>query len=207
MSSSPREKRNGRHRGRRPARSRSQRTTILLLLQGEVTEKQYFERLKAEKKWGSVRMETYSKNPTQLVERAIKRVSSGDFDQVIAVSDVDEYTAEDFRNAIVKARRFKDGSKVRLVVSNPSFEIWLAAHYRKIPESYSGVAMKKLLQEKGALTSGRGGGEPKHISSNFPISSFEQAGGNSRKMKVNEHGLANATAIPTMLTILDSEAP
>ena len=95
---------------------------ILIVCGGTRTERQYFEGLMKARRNPMVEVKLLSKGvaPDQLVRHA-KRVGEG-YDELWCVVDTDEFD-------IAKAARMADELGVRLVVSNPCFELWLLLHF------------------------------------------------------------------------------
>jgi hypothetical protein len=101
---------------------RPQRDTLLVVTNGERTERDYFEALRREP-WVVVALRTKFEGgaPDDAVARAVQIRQGDDYDKVWVVCDVDEY---DVSLAIQNA---KDGA-VDLALSMPSFEVWLILH-------------------------------------------------------------------------------
>ncbi|MEV6606321.1 RloB family protein [Kutzneria sp. NPDC051319] len=107
--------------GRHRVESRTRRH-ILIVCGGTRTELDYFEGLTRARGNPAVQFTILGKGiaPDQLVRHA-KRVP-GDHDEIWCVVDTDEFD-------IAKAARLADELGVRLVVSNPCFELWLLLHF------------------------------------------------------------------------------
>jgi hypothetical protein len=101
---------------------RPQRLTLLIVTNGERTERDYFEGLRGEP-WVVValRVKFEKGTPDNAVVRAVQVRQDDEYDKVWVVCDVDEY---DVSGAIQHA---KDGA-VGLALSMPSFEVWLILH-------------------------------------------------------------------------------
>lgn len=101
---------------------RPQRDTLLIVTNGERTERDYFEALRREP-WVVVALRTKFEGgaPDDAVARAVQIRQGDDYDKVWVVCDVDEY---DVSLAIQNA---EDGA-VDLALSMPSFEVWLILH-------------------------------------------------------------------------------
>jgi hypothetical protein len=101
---------------------RPQRLTLLIVTNGERTERDYFEELRGET-WVVValRVKFERGDPDNTVVRAAQVRQDDEYDKVWVVCDVDEY---DVSGAIQHA---KDGA-VGLALSMPSFEVWLILH-------------------------------------------------------------------------------
>jgi hypothetical protein len=124
---------------------RSPRRRILIMCGGIRTERQYFEGLMKARRNPSVEVRLLSKGvaPDQLVRHA-KRVGDG-YDEMWCVVDTDEFD-------IAKAARLADELGVRLVVSNPCFELWLLLHFddhRGAARSYKELRPKLIKHVPG----------------------------------------------------------
>jgi RloB-like protein len=75
--------------------------------------------------------------PEKLVNHAMSRMD--DFDQVWCVLDVDEFD-------LVTAVREASKGKVRLVVSNPCFELWLLLHHENCGASLTASDVNRRLR-------------------------------------------------------------
>lgn len=131
----------GRPDGRRPRKKR-----YLVVTNGEVTEPQYFAGLTRELGDVVIEVRHFRKDPSALAEtaRALKTreeeaVSSTSgliadgFENVFVVTDVDEFTAGQLRDA----QRTCADCRMELIVSNPCFEVWLVDHVACCPETFS----------------------------------------------------------------------
>lgn len=99
---------------RRARPTLKERTRILLLCGGEVTEPNYFRGLTQRQRNAAVKVRhNGGKDPLRLTRQAAKLRDEHRFDEVWCVVDVDEY---DIGTAISEARRLD----VKLAVSNPA---------------------------------------------------------------------------------------
>lgn len=142
-----------RKRGRR-APFRTPRPIILIVCEGAVTEKQYFEKFANHKKsLIKVQIAKETGEPLSLVEYAITcKVQSHDrarrhgdanleFESVWCVFDVDEHHRLD------EAKAMAAGNGIELAISNPCFELWLILHHRDNPGMHGRRYMQNLLSE------------------------------------------------------------
>lgn len=135
----------------RRQRRRSER--YLVVSGGEVTETQYFEHLKTT---FNIEIVPRSKprSPNQLADFAIrlKEEQEGEpgvdpYAQVWVVVDVD-----DFHDHHRAERKCSDNG-IRLVISNPCFEVWLIDHVCACPDSYVLTrGVERYAAEKGITT-------------------------------------------------------
>lgn len=140
-----------RRKGRGPAKLQP-KPRILIITEGEKTEKQYIEGYKRACKNPRVAIE-YGRGgavPLTLVQRAKTRKQETDrqarqerdenlkFEEVWCVFDRDEHP--NFDQAIEEARH----SSIRLAISNPCFELWLLLHFNDAP----GLQHRDKITEK-----------------------------------------------------------
>lgn len=110
---------------------------ILVVCEGEVTEREYIDGFKAEYGITTVRVDVFSPggNPLGLVERAVElrntsrrearraRDQNLAYDQAWCVMDVDQHPRLD------EARVLAAKHGIKLAISNPCFELWLLLHF------------------------------------------------------------------------------
>ena len=123
---------------KRKARDLSRKTpkretykTILIVCEGEKTEKLYFEDLISTKKLSSVNVQVYSgrgSDPESVVKTAIeekdKQSQHLEFDEVYCVIDRDAHQTFD------DAKKLAKEHNINLIVSYPSFEYWYLCHFK-----------------------------------------------------------------------------
>ncbi|WP_084965214.1 RloB family protein [Thermoactinospora rubra] len=125
----------------RPTSRRTPKKLLLIVCEGEVTEVEYFERIRDHFRSlpvdiRSCKVVGLGRDPASVVDYAIREKdrrarearAKGDvniaYDEVWCVVDVDEHTTLD--HALASARR----AGVNLVVSLPSFELWILYHFQ-----------------------------------------------------------------------------
>lgn len=133
--------------GQRPRKAR-----YLVVTNGEVTESQYFHGLEAELGNAVISVRSFRADPSALADKAKDLKAKEDaassgrgvdgFRGVFVVTDVDQFTAEQFQEA---RRTFKD-YKMGLIISNPCFEVWLVDHIMRCPDSFT---MAQDVERKG----------------------------------------------------------
>jgi hypothetical protein len=96
---------------------------ILIVCEGENTEPSYFKHFRLSSAIVKSVGEGY--NTISLVNRAIQLASQDNYDQVWCVFDKDDFSENDFNNAIQTAQARKYG----IAYSNQSFEYWLILHF------------------------------------------------------------------------------
>lgn len=113
------------------------RLRILIVCEGTVTEKNYFESFPAMTAGTVLEIDCQgtATNTIRVVNKAIEmaRKSKKPYDSVWAVYDKDSFKDADFDNAIARAR----ANNVRCAWSNEAFELWYVLHfeYRNTPMS------------------------------------------------------------------------
>ena len=115
----------------RKAPKREAYKTILIVCEGEKTEKLYFEDLISTENLSSVNVQVYSgrgSDPKSVVETAIeekdKQSQHLEFDEVYCVIDRDAHQTFDDAQKLAKKHN------INLIVSYPSFEYWYLCHFK-----------------------------------------------------------------------------
>ena len=187
-------------RGRPGMRSTSK--PILLFVQGECTEKDYFKLLRSRLRLHSLTIITESQSPENLIEQTkttISREDDAPSSAIYYVVDVDETSDKQFRQAFKAAKKATDRNKTEyhFVVSHESFEAWLLAHFEDIRNKN---IPRKTMGEK------LQGGERlngKRVSDNFPVEDYEQAVKQVTHCAFDEvNRETTSTAMPHLITEL-----
>jgi len=124
--------RSGRSRQQRP--SRSEKTTVLIVCEGQKTEYHYFQHLKQEevvKKSFRVTVKPGKGGSRQQVAQfalECRERANDDMDEVWCVMDVEHPSGLD---AMREALALLEGKEIRSALSNPAFEVWLLAHFER----------------------------------------------------------------------------
>lgn len=135
--------------------SRRRNTRYLVVSNGAVTERQYFEALT--RMFSEVVIEYKQKavSPSELAEMACGLKESDEQDdqadhyrKVWVVADVDQY--ED----IADAERICLKNGIEFIVSNPCFEVWLLDHKRPCPSSIQDTESATRAAAKENITTG-----------------------------------------------------
>ena len=145
-------------RGRPGTHSTSE--PILLFVQGECTEKDYFKLLKRRLRLQSLTIRTESQSPENLIKQTkttISRENDAPFSAIYYVVDVDDTSDEQFRQAFKAAKKATDRkTEYHFVVSHESFEAWLLAHFEDIRnKNIPRTTMGKNLQGRERLNGKR----------------------------------------------------
>lgn len=109
-----------------PARTepiKSERPTILIVCEGENTEPSYFRQFRLSTATVKAIGEGY--NTVSLVNRAVQLSNEKRYDQVWCVFDKDDFSINDFNNAIQIAKANNFG----VAYSNQAFEYWMILHF------------------------------------------------------------------------------
>jgi hypothetical protein len=134
-------------RGEKPLRRRSphrpEKPRILIVCEGKETEPNYFRGLRDEdavrQNFSVVVQKGKGGSCTAVVEQAIAEMEKAkgrgeDFDEVWCVFDVER---PDQQEQVSKARKLAEKHGIRLALSNPSFEVWLLAHFVRTKRSFA----------------------------------------------------------------------
>ena len=120
---------------RRKTQYRLQRKVILVLTEGEVTEREYLKhiaRMSPGNRLATMKLGSHHSNPSYLVDKAVqtrefdKRRTRSLYDEIWCVFDYDEHfpTHSDLHALISQA----ESHGLEVSVSNPCFELWLVLH-------------------------------------------------------------------------------
>lgn len=131
-------KRRGEPALERAAPLRDEKPTILIICEGKNTEPSYFNQFKVIT--ATIKALGDGNNTVSLVNQAITLKAKGDYDEVWCVFDKDDFSSNDFNNAIVMA----NANNLGIAYSNQSFEYWLILHF----EDHQGAAMHRNEYEK-----------------------------------------------------------
>lgn len=186
--------------------TRQQFPVILICCQGTVTEPEYFQRYKQSLRAPSITIRKKSLDPKKLVKHALNLKKDGNYDEVYIVVDVDEYTDQQFEEAIKLCRGQTTGkNKIHMVISNPCFELWLYLHKNPFPQrEVDGGKLTHVLTQKGFLH----GESQKHVSRTFdctdPSHALQEA--DKHPIGLDERGPNPSTSVPHLVRRIKSAA-
>ena len=129
--------RQGREIHRRRYGERDLRTRFLIVCEGSETEPNYFKKFHV-----NAKVVGLGANTSSLVNATVKMMQEAEYDEVWCVFDRDSFSAEQFNNALSKARL----EDIQVAYSNEAFEIWYLLHF-----NYYDTGMSRT-QYKGKLT-------------------------------------------------------
>ncbi len=138
---------------KRTVEMRPQRRYFLIVCEGAKTEPLYFEAFKNDLPKGvlenaTIDIEGEGKNTLSLVEQVLKirerreQTTGRKYDQTWAVFDRDSFSAQNFNNAIFKARDVVPA--IHCAWSNEAFELWYLLHF----EFYQDAARRQDYQAR-----------------------------------------------------------
>ena len=188
-------------RGRkRPKASRQPKVAVMLVVQGKVTEVQYFERLRKQWEIPNLRILPSSESPERMIDSTFvktDRDSSARYSEVFLVVDVDDTIDKQFEQAFRAARLASRGkTRYTFVVSNESFETWLLGHVQDIRRRNMGrKEIQQVLKKQHLLEGAKG----KSLSDKFPISKVDDAIGQVDLCDYNDVGKVCSTAVPHLV--------
>ena len=189
-------------RGRPGTHSTSE--PILLFVQGECTEKDYFKLLRSRLRLPSLTIITESQSPENLIKQTkttISRENDAPFSAIYYVVDVDDTSDEQFRQAFKAAKDATNRkTEYHFVVSHESFEAWLLAHFEDIRnKNIPRKTMGEKLQGRKMLN----GPSEKNVSDDFPVEDYKQAVGRVTHCAFDEvNRETTSTAMPHLITEL-----
>ena len=124
---------------RRSFKRLPRKTTILIVCEGKETERNYFDGLKREdavrQRFAVTVKRGKGGSPLAVADRAIKlkKQAGNKYDEVWCVMDVE---SSNNMTALKKASARLERKKIRLCLSNPTFEVWLLAHFEKTATAF-----------------------------------------------------------------------
>ena len=130
------------------SRKRSPRFAMLIVCEGEQTEKHYFQSFRSEKL--HVDVQPYVGQPQQIVLQAEALQSRKTYDEVWVVFDMDFDASrgseqyQEFEKAIKSAK--KKGCEVAYTID--AFELWFRLHYERITTSVGRKSLYKDLSKR-----------------------------------------------------------
>lgn len=135
---------------------RMQRQYFLIVCEGAKTEPLYFEAFRADLPKGvlentNLEIEGEGKNTLSLIEEVMEirrrreKAVGRHYDQVWAVFDSDSFPAQNFNNAIFKAR--DANPEIRCAWSNEAFELWYLLHFEFFQDAASRHQYQARLEQ------------------------------------------------------------
>ncbi|MCE2485807.1 MAG: RloB domain-containing protein [Desulfurellaceae bacterium] len=131
-----------RNRTRRPSQRRKLKKTILIVCEGRETERNYLDGLKREETISKTFAITIFRgrggSRSQIVKRAInkKNAQRKEMDAVLCVLDTESLENTQVKGDLVAARQEAGRNGITLYLSNPSFEVWFLAHFKRTSQSF-----------------------------------------------------------------------
>lgn len=124
---------------KRPQRNLEPKKVILIVCEGQKTERNYFQCLKESLNLISVSIEILPSphsTPLQVISYAEQKAKeSNEYDEIYCVFDRD--THSDFDKALSKARNIKlENSTFEVIVSDPCFEFWILLHFTQTAQNF-----------------------------------------------------------------------
>jgi len=173
-------------------------------VQGKCTEKDYFALLRDRLELKSLTIKVESQSPENLIDRTkntISRHKDAPLSAIYYVVDVDDTSAEQFREAFKAAKDATNRkTEYHFVVSHESFEAWLLAHFEDIRnKNIPRTTMGKKLRDLKMLD----GPNEKNVSDDFPVEDYEQAVERVTHCAFDEvNRETTSTAMPHLITEL-----
>jgi hypothetical protein len=181
-------------RGRPKGASRPRKKRYLIVTNGEVTERQYFDGLEEELGGVVFTVRSFRADPAALaktardLKRSEERGSASDgrsgtdgFQHVFVVTDVDRFTPAQLQ----EARRICRESGMELVISNPCFEVWLIDHLMRCPDSF---VTARDVERKATDLGIVGGSRNKHVNYQVLEGRYAEACTNARAHNSSDRG-------------------
>lgn len=131
-----------RNKDKRKKNIRNPLPSILIVCEGEKTEKFYFEAFEVPN--AHVKVTGEGRGANVLLKAAKKYLKKDNYDQIWFVFDKDEIKDEDFNMAIVTI----ENKGYNAIYSNPCFELWYLLHFKFYQSSLNKeICLKKLREE------------------------------------------------------------
>lgn len=157
-------KRRARDVKKRKVEFKSKRKFYLIVCEGEKTEPNYFESLKASLPKGvlelvSIDIDGTGKNTLSIIEESKKLRNNYEekylrkIDKVWAVFDKDSFPSRNFNNAINKGENSRP--KINCAWTNEAFELWYLLHFNYYNTGISRQKYQKLIEREINQASGR----------------------------------------------------
>ncbi len=113
----------------------------MIVCEGEKTERYYLDGLKREETVSEVFAITVvpgrGGSRSQIIERAInQKAQRGEMDVVLCVFDTESLETTQAKEDLAAARQEADRNNITLYMSNPAFEVWFLAHFRRTSRSF-----------------------------------------------------------------------
>lgn len=141
---------------RRRTRTRTERRAILIVSEGVRTEPDYFNGLARAERRSNITVHSMAltvvgtgRDPRRVVAEAKRQAQlagADPFDSVWAVVDVDQHS--NLQDAIIDAK----ACGVRVVISNPCFEVWLLMHFEQVTAFQDAKQLARRLSRHGLET-------------------------------------------------------
>lgn len=130
-----------RSRIRRTVQKRKLKKTILIVCEGEKTERYYLDGLKREETVSEAFAITVvpgkGGSRSQIVERAInQKAQRKGMDVFLCVLDTESLETMQAKADLAAARQEAARNDITLYLSNPAFEVWFLAHFRRTSRSF-----------------------------------------------------------------------
>ena len=188
---------------RRGAGTRKESPAVLVAVQGSVTEREYFSRLKRDLKLSSLQVYPVPVDASGMVadvKNRIPRDKNAPYSRIFFVADLDDFSKEQIWSAIKESKDLEsNGTRRSFVISNECFEVWLLAHFENIKDrSFPRDTLRRKLKEYKAIE----GNDYKHISEGFPMGSWRQAVKNVDSPGFDQIGASCGTAVASMVAEL-----
>lgn len=127
---------------KRTSQKREPKKTLLIVCEGEKTERYYLDGLKRQEAISKVFAITVvpgkGGSRSQIIKRAInkKNAQRREMDIVLCVLDTESLENTQAKEDLETARQEANHNDITLYLSNPAFEVWFLAHFRRTSQSF-----------------------------------------------------------------------
>jgi hypothetical protein len=153
-------------RKRRPTRKLLQQKRFLVVVEGDVTEREYIDAVKRSRRIRNIDIQIVHRytDPVGIVNDAKEQQKlarkSDPYDEVWCVFDTETKLTQPARHGLSDAINAAKAAKVECAISNPCVELWLLWHYRDQNSWISSDGIQHYCRELKITQEGRG----KHLS-------------------------------------------
>lgn len=115
--------------------------TVLIVCEGKETERNYFDGLKRTdevSKFFKIRVVPgQGGSRLQIVRHAVKKAKQFQHDECWCVLDTERLNNEETQKDFADATELAGEKNIKIVLSNPSFEVWLIAHFERTSKAFN----------------------------------------------------------------------
>ena len=166
---------------------------ILIIAEGEVTEREYINRIRGMYRSRSARLSYKGPGPTsplEIVNKAIQEMRAerrkDPYDEVWCVFDADCCNDNGGANALAQAATAAEKENIFIAFSNPCFELWMVLHCEDVVNETSANQIQQKCSQLGLIKN-------KHLcNENILLENYDQARQRAEKLAANHKNQGHA---------------